>query len=98
MMRQLLSRGLLTSAIVFGAMGCETTHSFLHHDKDDDSAAKKEHVAEDDTNPTKVTSDSTKIRSVSSNDKDSTPFFRSDRTPSAMSSQAAEIERDLGIQ
>jgi hypothetical protein len=96
MMRRLFNRGLVSSAIVLGATGCETTHSFLHRDKDDGVAAKKG-GADDETSPTKVSSDSTKIRSVNSTDKDQTPFFKSDRTPSAMSSQAREIERDLGI-
>ncbi len=97
MMRQLLCRGLVFSAVVLGTTGCETTKSFLHRDKDDDAVAKKDSAADDDTNPKKVSSDTSKIRSVDSDDKNSKPFFRSDRLPSAMSPQAAEIERDLGI-
>lgn len=87
MTRRYLCRGLLSATIVIGSMGCETTRSFLHHDKDDDSADKKGDG-----------SDTSKIRSVDSDDKDPRPFFKSDRLPSAMSSQARDIERDLGIQ
>jgi hypothetical protein len=97
MTRRYLCRGLISATMLIGSMGCETTRSFLHHDKDDDVADKKGKDDDDAANPKGVTSDTSKIRSVDSDDKNSRSFFKSDRLPSAMSSQARDIERDLGI-
>jgi hypothetical protein len=79
-------------------MGCETTRSFLHHDKDDEAASKKDkNNADDPTKPKAVSYDTSKIRSVDSDDKNPQPFFRSDRRASGLSSESRAIEADLGL-
>jgi hypothetical protein len=92
MTRRILCRGLVSTSIVLGSMGCETTRSFLHRDKDGDVAS------DDPTKPVGVSSETSRIRSVDSDDKNSQPFFKSNRSSLGWSSEAREIERDLGVQ
>jgi hypothetical protein len=97
MARQLLCRGFISTLLMLGTTGCETTRSFLHRDKDDDVVAKKDRDTNDPASPRSVSSDSNKIDSVDSTDKERKPFFKSDRRPGGLSSESREIERDLGI-
>jgi hypothetical protein len=94
---RLLCRGLVSATLVIGSMGCETTRSFLHHDKDDDAASKKDKDGDDDAKPKSVSSDASKMRSVDSDDKNPQPFFKSNRSSLGWSSEAREIEADLGV-
>jgi hypothetical protein len=97
MTRQILCRGLVSATLVIGSMGCETTRSFLHHDKDDDAASKQDKDSDDDAKPKSVSSEASKIRSVDSDDKNPQPFFKSNRSSLGWSSEAREIEADLGV-
>ncbi len=98
MVRQFLSRGLILSALVASASGCETFHSMLRP-KGNDEATKKDDK-DDPAQPKAVDSDVSKLKSVDSNDKDPQPFFKTTRTRSAWSSfspEAQQIEKDLGV-
>ena len=97
MTRRFWWRGLVSATIVIGSMGCDTTRSFLRHDKDDDAASKKDKDSDDDAKPKSVSSDTSKIRSVDSDDKNPQPFFKSNRSSLGWSSEARDIERDLGV-
>jgi hypothetical protein len=47
--------------------------------------------------PKAVESDTNKLMSVDSDSSNPKPFFKSDRRSGAWSSEAREIERDLGV-
>jgi hypothetical protein len=96
MTRRLLWRGLVSATLAIGSLGCETTRSFLHHDKDDD-ASKKDKDGDDDAKPKAVSSQASKMQSVDSDDKHPEPFFKSNRSSLGWSSEAREIEKNLGV-
>jgi hypothetical protein len=98
MMRQLLSRGLILGAFVVGSTGCETLHSSVRSD-DKDQVSKKDDN-DDSAKPNAVDSDVSKLQSVDSTSKSSSPFFNPTRGRSAFSSfspEAQDIEKDLGV-
>src|SRR5271168_4331068 len=96
MMRRLICRGLVVSALLTMSTGCETLHSFLRGKDSDDGAAKKDD--KDDSLKVKaVDSDTSKILDVDSDSKKSQPFFKSNRTSGGWSSEAREIEKSLGV-
>ena len=98
MMRQLICRGLILSAIVTSSTGCETLHHWLRpHDSDD---ASKTDEKDDPATPKAVESDVSKVKSVDSDDKDPQPFFQKSRPSSSWSKwspEAQQIEKDLGV-
>jgi hypothetical protein len=98
MMRQLICRGLILSAIVTSSTGCETLHHWLRpHDSDD---ASKKDDKDDPATPKAVESDVSKVKSVDSDDKDPQPFFQKTRPRSSWSPwspEAQQIEKDLGV-
>ena len=75
-------------------MGCETLHSMLRSRKDDEAAR---HEEDDAYKPKSVESDTSKIPSVDSDDKDSKPFFAGGRRPGTWSKEAQEVEKSLGV-
>jgi hypothetical protein len=96
MMRRLICRGLVVSSLLTFSTGCDTLHSFLRgKDNDADSAKKDE---KDDSSKMKaVDADTSKILDVDSDSKKPQPFFKSNRTSGGWSSEAREIEKDLGV-
>jgi hypothetical protein len=96
MMRQLTLRGLILGAFVISLAGCETLHSSMRHDNNDDVATNDD----DPAKPKSVDSDVSKLNSVDSNDKDPQPFFSKTRARSSwspFSPEAQQIEKDLGV-
>jgi hypothetical protein len=77
-----------------GSSGCETLHSWLRP-KDDEDAKKSD--KDDPTKPKAVDSDTSKILGVDSDKDNQKPFFKSDRKSGGWSSEAREIEKDLGV-
>jgi hypothetical protein len=99
MMRQLLSRGLILGAFVVGSTGCETLHSSVRSN-DKDQVSKNDDDSDDSAKPNGVGSDVSKLQSVDSTSKSSSPFFNPTRGRSAFSSfspEAQDIEKDLGV-
>ena len=97
MTRNFISRGIVAGALVATLTGCETLHSSVRQ-KDNDEVSRKD----DDSskNPEAVTSDVSKLKSVDSTDKSSSPFFSPTRARSAFtgfSPEAQQIEKDLGV-
>jgi hypothetical protein len=98
MMRQFIRRGLILGAFVLCQTGCESLHSVVRHD-DKDEVAKKDD-SDDPAKPKSVGSDTSKINSVDSTDKDPQPFFKPSRARSGFTSfspEAQQIEKDLGV-
>ena len=95
MMRQLLRRVLVLSTVVLASSGCETLHSFRRASDEDDSKTRKS--LSDPTAPKSVDSDVSKLNSVDSDEKDPQPFFKRSRLSGGLSSEARDIEKDLGI-
>jgi hypothetical protein len=96
MMRRFIFHGLVLSALAIGAVGCEPHRSFFRPKDEADPVAQK-HDQDDPTKPNAVQSDASKIMSVDSDSKDQKPFFKSDRRSGGWSSEAREIEKDLGV-
>jgi hypothetical protein len=78
-----------------GMTGCETLRSRLW--PDDDDKKKRAFDADDVTKPKTVESDTSKILSPDSDSSSPKPFFKTDRRSGAWSSEAREIEKDLGV-
>jgi hypothetical protein len=97
MTRKFLSRGIVAGALVATLTGCESLRSTIRHKDNDEVASKDDDSAK---NPEAVTSDTSKIKSVDSTDKNSSPFFNPTRARSAFtgfSPEAQQIEKDLGV-
>ncbi len=93
---------LLAASVLSTGMGCESLrHATRVHDKDKDQD-KVEHaasVAGEPLEPTAVDADVSKLHAVDSDPKASaSPFFKNNRKPGALSSEARDIERSLGVQ
>ena len=91
-MRQLIRRGLILGAVVVGSTGCETLHSMVRSNDNDEVSSK-----DDPAKPNAVDSDG---KSVDSDGNDKQPFFKTTRSRSAWSSfspEAQSIEKDLGV-
>jgi hypothetical protein len=93
MTRRLICRVLCVSAFFALTTGCETLRSRLRGG-DDDRARTSD--ADDVTKPKAVESDTSKIMAVDSDSSNPKPFFKSDRRSGGWSSEAREIEKDLG--
>ena len=94
MTRRPICRGLVLSMLVLGSSGCDTLHSWLRPKQDDGAKVAGK---DDPTKPTAVEFDTNKIMSVDSDKDDPKPFFKSDRRSGGWSSEAREIEKDLGV-
>jgi hypothetical protein len=97
MMRRFICLGVAISSLVFGPVGCDTHRCFLRSKDDADEVAKKRDQ-DDATKVGAVESDPSKIMSVDSDSKDPKPFFNSGRRSGGWSSEAREIEKNLGVQ
>jgi hypothetical protein len=101
MMRQLVCRGLILGAIFTSSAGCETLHHMLRPHDNDDAAKKDDNDDKDDpAKPKAVESDTSKIKSVNSDDNSSEPFFAKKYSRSSWSNfspEAQQIEKDLGV-
>jgi hypothetical protein len=95
MTRRSMCRVLCLSAVMAGMTGCETLRSRLR--PDDDDKRKRAYDADDVTKPKAVDSDTSKIMGVDSDSNNPKPFFKSDRRSGAWSSEAREIEKNLGV-
>jgi hypothetical protein len=94
MTRRSICRALCLGAVVAGMSGCETLRSRLRPGDEDSGRASD---ADDVTRPKAVESDTSKIMGVDSDANNPKPFFKSDRRSGAWSSEAREIEKDLGV-
>ena len=90
----LLLRVLCLGAVVTGMTGCETLKSW-HRSNDDDGVPSSK--SDDPYKPEAVQMDTSKVMGVSSDSNNQTPFFSNSRRWSGLSSEAREIERDLGV-
>ena len=70
--------------------GCETHRSWLRPKDDDDIKVRS-------SDAKAVDSDASKILGVDSDEKKPEPFFKNNRRSGAWSSEAREIEKDLGV-
>jgi hypothetical protein len=86
MIRQLSRTALVWLGVVLPLAGCETLRSWYRKDDDDKTTSKKN-----------SDSDTSKIPAVDSDSKAFQPFFKSDRRSGGWSSEAREIEKDLGV-
>ncbi len=78
------------SALCLVSTGCEPHDSWRRRNEDDDLPRRGSDVKA-------VDSDTSKILGVDSDEKSTKPFFKSDRTSGGWSSEAREIEKDLGV-
>jgi len=93
MTRRSIYRMLFLSTFVAGMTGCDTLHSWLRHDDDRDQKSDSDDISK----PKRVESDTSKINAVDSDASNPKPFFKSDRVSGGWSSEAREIEKDLGV-
>ncbi|APW58692.1 hypothetical protein [Paludisphaera borealis] len=90
---------LLAASILATGLGCESLRhaTRVHDDKDKGDHAKS--VTGESLEPTAVDADVSKLHAVDSDPKASaSPFFKNNRKPGALSSEARDIERSLGVQ
>jgi hypothetical protein len=81
---------LALSALCLVPMGCETQRSLLRHKNSGD-------LKEGSSEATAVRSDASKILGVESDAKNPEPFFKNNRRSGGWSSEAREIENNLGV-
>lgn len=89
-----LCRMLCLAAVVAGTTGCDTLRSWLRPGDDDRGRSSD---ADDVSKPKWVESDPSKIPAVDSDSSNPKPFFSNSRRWSGLSSEARDIERDLGV-
>lgn len=91
---------LLAASVLATGMGCESLrHATRVHDKDKDNVEHARSVTGEPLEPTAVDADVSKVHAVDSDPKASaSPFFKNNRKPGALSSEARDIERSLGVQ
>ena len=94
MTRRSICRVLCLSAVMAGITGCDTHRSWLRPNDDDRG---KSSDPDDITKPGQIRSDTSKIMGVDSDANDPKPFFSNSRRWSGLSSEARDIERDLGV-
>jgi hypothetical protein len=86
-MRRLRGFGLFLGAICLASTGCETHRSWLRPKDEDELPPRR----------TGIDSDTSKILGVDSDDKATpTSFFKTNRRTGGWSSEAQDIERNLG--
>jgi hypothetical protein len=81
---------LILGALCLVPIGCETHRSWLRPQDDDDLKGRA-------SDAKAVDSDTSKIPSVDSDEKKPRPFFENSRRSGGWSSEARDIERDLGV-
>jgi hypothetical protein len=96
MMRRLFWRGLVLGSAAIGAAGCDTHRCFLRPKDPAESVAQKR-GQDDPSKVSAVESDPSKIMSVDSDDKNPKPFFNGGRRSGGWSSEARDIEKNLGV-
>jgi hypothetical protein len=96
MTRRFIYHGLVVSTLAIGSWGCDTQHAFLRP-RDRDGVFANNQDQFDPSKPMAIESDASKIMSVDSDKRNPKPFFKSDRKLGGWSSEAREIERDLGV-
>jgi len=90
MIRRFPGLKLVLGVLCLVPMGCETHRSWLRPKDDEDSSVRS-------AGATAVESDASKILGVDADEKKPEPFFKSDRRSGAWSSEAREIEKNLGV-
>jgi hypothetical protein len=83
MMRRLPWLGLVLGALCLPQIGCETHRSWLRPKEDEDAKPRA--------------SEASKIPAVDSDEKNPQPFFQNNRRSGGWSSEARDIESDLGV-
>jgi hypothetical protein len=91
MNRRFFGVALTLACVLLSVAGCETLRTRQHVRHTDYDPEVKDAAAE------KVESEGEKILDVRSDGKKSQPFFRSSRLVGGLSSEAREIEGDMGI-
>ena len=76
--------------------GCESLRQAIRSSSDD-RAGKSTETTGGAAGSSAVESDPSKILAVDSDAKNPQPFFKNNRTSGGWSSEAREIERDLGV-
>ena len=89
-MRRSRRFGLFLGAIYLASTGCEPHGSWLRPKDEDELPPRKK------SGVSAVDSDPSKILGVDSDEKQPTSFFKSDRRAGGWSSEAQEIEKNLG--
>jgi hypothetical protein len=89
-----LYRALCLGMVIAGMTGCDSLRPWHRKDDDDGVPSSK---SDDPYKPTAVQSDTSKVIGVSSDSSNQTPFFSNSRRWSGLSSEARDIERDLGV-
>jgi hypothetical protein len=87
MLRRLAWPLLVATGLAVPLTGCETLRSGRRSNDSDDATTWKKDPA----------TDTSKIPSVDSDSNNPRPFFKNDRRSGGWSSEAREIERDLGV-
>jgi hypothetical protein len=93
----LVGRVLCLATVIAGMTGCDTLKSW-HRNNDDDGVPSSR--SDDPYKPSAVQMDTSKIMGVTSDSNDSNnqkSFFSNTRRWSGFSSEARDIERDLGV-
>jgi spore germination protein YaaH len=83
-------RKLILGVFCLAATGCEPHRSWLRPQDDEAYQIRS-------SDKKAMESDASKMLSVDSDEKKSEPFFKNNRRSGAWSSEAREIERDLGV-
>jgi hypothetical protein len=91
--------GLLTASIVATGVGCESLRHSTRVRNDDKVEPAGTSAAGEPLSPTAVDGGARDVHAVDSNSKAApSPFFKNNRKPGALSSEAREIERSLGVE
>jgi hypothetical protein len=91
--------GLLTASIVATGVGCENLRHSTRVRSDDKVEPTGTSITGEPLTPTAVDGDVSKLHAVDSDPKAApSPFFKNNRKPGALSSEARDIERSLGVQ
>jgi hypothetical protein len=93
MTRRSICRVLCVGAVMAGMTGCDTLRPWRRADDDRGRSSDSDDISK----PGEVRSDSSKISAVDSDSNNPKPFFSNSRRWSGMSSEARDIERDLGV-
>ena len=94
MTRRSICRVLCVGAVMAGMTGCDTLRPWRRPDDDDRGRSSD---SDDVSKPGEVRSDSSKISAVDSDSDNHKPFFSNSRRWSGLSSEARQIESDLGV-
>jgi hypothetical protein len=82
--------GLVLGGLCLLATGCEPHGSWLRHKDDQDSTVRSSATKTGDA-------DTSKMIGADPDEKKSESFFKGDRRSGGWSSEAREIEKDLGV-